>query len=167
MTEPVQVTVPADPGQNRLWGIPMLGIVARAILVIPHGIILFFVAIAMAFIVLVSWIPILLNGRMASWGYSIVGGYMRLAARTALYVLLVTGSSPPFGLTGASPIQVEFDETEAQNRLWGIPFVGFGVRAILLIPHFIVLWLLGIGVGLLTLVSWIPVLLNGRQSDMI
>ena len=164
---PVNVNVPADVGQNRLWGIPILGIWVRAILVIPQAIILFFVAIAMALLVLVSWIPILLNGRMASWGYMIIGGYLRLGARTALYVLLITGRYPPFGLSGDSPIDVVFDETEQQNRLWGIPFVGIWVRVILLIPHFIVLWLLGIGVGLLVIVSWIPVLINARQADSI
>jgi hypothetical protein len=164
---PVNVHVPADLGQNRLWGIPIFGIWIRAILVIPQAIILFFVAIAMALIVLVSWIPILLNGRMAGWGYMIVGGYLRLAARTALYVLLITGRYPPFGLSGDSPIDVVFDEAEQQNRLWGIPFLGIWLRVILLIPHFIVLWLLGIGVGLLLIVSWIPVLLNGRQADSI
>lgn len=167
MSEPVRVSVPADEGQNRLWGIPWFGIVLRTILVIPVAIILILVAIAMAFVVLVSWIPILLNGRMAGWGYTIIGGYLRLAARTALYVLLMTGRYPPFGLTGDNPIDVVFDETEEQNRLWGVPFVGIWVRAILLIPHFFVLWLLGFCVGLVTIVSWIPVLLNGRRNDAI
>ena len=66
MSEPLRLTVPADDGQNSLWGIPFLGIWLRAVLVIPQAIILLFVAIAMAFAVLVSWIPVLLNGRMAS-----------------------------------------------------------------------------------------------------
>jgi Domain of unknown function (DUF4389) len=163
----VNVHVPADSGQNRLWGIPIFGISVRAIMVIPQAIILFFLAIAMAVVFLVSWIPILLTGRMAAWGYAITGGYLRLAAQTALYVLLITGRYPPFGLSGDSPIDVVFDETEQQNRLWGIPFLGVWLRVILLIPHFIVLWLLGIGVGLLVIVSWIPVLLSGRQADSI
>ena len=167
MSELVRVTVPMDEGQNRLWGIPFLGLWLRAILVIPQAIILFFVAFAMALVILISWIPILLNGRMASWGYMIVGGYYRLGARAALYVLLMTGRYPPFGLTGDHPIDVVFDETEEQNRLWGIPFVGIVIRAILLIPHFFVLWVLGIGVALLCFVSWIPVLVGGRQSDAI
>jgi len=167
MAEPVRVIVPADEGQNRLWGIPLLGVWVRALLVIPQAIILFFAAIASAFVILVSWIPILLNGRMASWGYAISGGYLRLAARSAMWVILITGRYPPFGLSGDHPVDVVFDETEDQNRLWGIPFIGIWVRVILLIPHFIALWLLGIVMAFLFLVLWIPVLLNGRQNDSI
>ena len=36
------------------------------------------------------------------------------------------------------------------------------IRAILLIPHFILLWLIAILAALMTLVTWIPVLLLGR-----
>lgn len=164
---PVQVTVPRDEGQNRLWGIPFLGIWVRGILVIPQLVILFFVAIAVGLVMLVSWIPILLTGRMAGWGYTILGGYQRLTLRVGLYVLLITGRYPPFGLGGDHPITLTFDESELQNRLWGIPFVGMFVRWILLIPHFIVLLVLGIVMGLLILVSWIPVLVNAHQADVI
>lgn len=38
---PVQVSVAPDEGQNRLWGIPVLGIVVRSILVIPQAVLLF------------------------------------------------------------------------------------------------------------------------------
>jgi hypothetical protein len=164
---PVQFTVAADEGQNRLWGIPYFGVLLRAILIIPLAIILWFLAIAVGFITLVSWIPILLNGRMAGWGYTMIGGYLRLSTRAALYVILITGRYPPFGLTGDHTVGLTFDETETQNRLWGIPFCGLFVRWILLIPHFFLLAILGIGVALLVLVSWLPVLINGRQAESI
>ena len=41
------------------------------------------------------------------------------------------------------------------------------MRAILLIPHFFVLWVLGVIAGFLVLVSWIPVLVSGRQAEAI
>jgi hypothetical protein len=164
---PVQLSVDRDQGQNRLWGIPYFGFLLRVIVIIPVAIILWFVAIAVGFLTLVSWIPILLNGRMAGWGYSIIGGYLRLSTRTALYVLLITGRYPPFGLGGDHTVELTFDQTESQSRLWGIPFVGLFVRWILLIPHFFVLAVLGIGIALLTLVTWLPVLVMGRQAGSI
>ncbi len=104
---------------------------------------------------------------MAGWGFAIFGGYIRLSTRISLYVSLITGSYPPFGLTGNHPVAIEFDQTETQNRLWGIPLVGLIVRWILLIPHYVVLWFLGIGIALLLFVSWVPILVNGRQADSI
>lgn len=162
---PVHVNVPPDTEQNQLWGVPIVGLIIRTILAIPQLLILFVVGIVVACLQLISWVPILVNGRMAGWGYAIGGGYLRLSTRTALYVLLITGRYPPFGLTGDHPVSVAFDETERQNRLWGIPFVGLWVRWILLIPHFIVLALLGIVIGLVSLFTWVPVLISGRQGD--
>ena len=39
--------------------------------------------------------------------------------------------------------------------------------SILCIPHFIVLWLLAILIYILLLFAWLPVLINGRQADLI
>jgi hypothetical protein len=81
------------------------------------------------------------------------------------YWALLTDRYPPFWVKGDHPVTVEYDESARINPLWGIPLFGIWLRAILAIPHLIVLWLLGIGVGLVLLVSWIPVLTNGRMAD--
>lgn len=167
MTEPVRLIVPADEGQNRLWGIPLLGIVLRWILVIPHAILLFFLGFGVAMFVLVSWIPVLVNGRQASWGYSLMEAYFIVSSRVAMYVALITGRYPPFGWTGDHPIRVELDRGQPQNRLWGTPLIGLYARWIVLIPHWIVLWVLSLAVFFVFLVSWIPVLVNGRQNETI
>jgi Domain of unknown function (DUF4389) len=164
---PVNLTVAPDEGQNRLWGIPFVGLTIRAILVIPQAIVLWVLALAIGFVTLFSWLPILINGRQAEFVYAIIGGYLRLATRVAGYVLLMTGRYPPFGPGGEHTIDVTFDETEEQNRLWGIPFVGLFVRWILLIPHFIVLFFIAIVVGFVSLITWIPVLVNGRTADWV
>jgi hypothetical protein len=75
---PVHVTFVADTGQNRLWGIPIVGAVVRSILVIPHVIILVVVLIAVYVALLLNWVPVLVNGRQAGWVYTILGGYLRL-----------------------------------------------------------------------------------------
>jgi hypothetical protein len=164
---PVDVMFPWDKGQGRLWGIPFVGLIIRAFLVIPQVIVLIVLAFVMWFVLLISWIPILIMGRQAGFAYSVIGGYLRLWTRVAAYVLLLTGHYPPFGPGGEHPIDVTFDRSERQNRLWGIPLVGLWIRWLLLIPHWIVLALIGIVVAFLILVSWVPVLINGRQADVI
>lgn len=71
------------------------------------------------------------------------------------------------GSGGGYPVQVTFDPDQLINRLWGIPILGWSVRFLLLIPHFIVLWVLGLLLGLSVLVSWIPVLFTGHQAAVI
>jgi hypothetical protein len=162
---PVKVDVPRDPGQNRLWGIPFIGVAIRGILLIPVMFVLFFLALIVSILLLVSWIPILFTGRQAPFIYQLVGTTIRLSIRAALYALLTTGRYPWFNPD--HPVTLTFDEYEQQNRLWGIPILGILVRVILLIPHFFVLWVLGAIVGLLVLIMWAPVLVNGRQADSI
>jgi hypothetical protein len=125
--------------------------------------VLFFLFLIVSILFLVSWIPILFTGRQAAFIYQLFGTTLRLSIRSTLYALLITGRYPWFNPD--HPITLTFDEYEQQNRLWGIPILGILVRVILLIPHFFVLWVLGIIVGLLVLISWAPVLVNGRQAD--
>ena len=134
---------------------------------IPQAIVLWILAIVLGFVMLVSWIPVLVNGRQAEFVYTIIGGYLRLATRVGGYVLLMTGKYPPFGPGGEHTIDLTFDETEEQNRLWGIPIVGLWVRWILLIPHWIVLFFIAIVVGFVSLITWIPVLVNARTADWV
>jgi hypothetical protein len=83
------------------------------------------------------------------------------------YLGLLTPTYPPFSLSGEEhPVSVRFDEGVRINRFWGIPLLGLAIRAVVLIPHFIVLWLLGILVAFLVWFVWLPVLILGRQSDL-
>jgi hypothetical protein len=164
---PVKVSYAPDDGQNRLWGIPLVGIVIRSILVIPQAIVLALLGLVIYVLMLISWAPVLLSGRMATWGYTLFGGYLRLSTRITAYILLITGRYPPFGPGGEYTVDVTFDESEAQNRLWGIPFFGILVRVIILIPHFVVLAVLGFVVSILSLFTWVPVLMTGRTSDWV
>jgi hypothetical protein len=164
---PVKVTYASDEGQNRLWGIPLIGAIIRSILVIVQVIVLIVLGLLLYVVLLLNWIPVLFSGRQAGWIYAVVGGYLRISTRIVAYILLITGRYPPFGPGGEHTVDVTFDESEAQNRLWGIPFVGVLVRLIVLIPHLFVLFFLTIVVGILSLFTWVPVLLNGRTADWV
>ena len=160
---PINVRFDRDQRLNQLWGIPFFGIMVRAILAIPHFIILWFYAIVVTLLFLVTWFPVLIRGEYPKWGYEIIGGYMRWTIRVQAYVGLMVGPYPPFSTRpGIYPVEVDFPESQKLNQLWGIPFLGIMVRAILAIPHFLALWILGILVGFLYLITWYPVLVNGQ-----
>jgi hypothetical protein len=162
---PIRVEFDEQEPINRLWGIPILGHIVRALILLPHFIIIAVLGYVIAFSILISWIPILVNGRPAGWMNSLYGGTYRWGTRAAAYWLMLTDTYPPFGLGGEHPVRVEIDPDQRVNQLWGIPFLGLGIRSLILIPHFIVLWFVGIAVFCAFLVSWIPVLLNGRMAS--
>ena len=125
------------------------------------------VAIVVFILLLFTWIPVLLLGRFPGWGYRWIGGYLGWAARVGAYVSLLTPTYPPFSLSGEDdPVRVRYDEGVRIFRLWGIPVVGTLFRAVLLIPHFIVLWFVGLLAAILVVFSWVPVLFMGRQADV-
>jgi hypothetical protein len=164
---PVNVSYDRSARINRLWGIPILGIGIRFLLLIPHFIALFFVGIVAGILMLFSWIPVLILGRFPGWGYRWIGGYFGWSVRVQAYAQLLTPTYPPFSLAGEEhPVSVRFDEGVRINRLWGIPLLGVLIRGLLLIPHYIVLSLISIVAVVLLLVVWIPVLFLGRQADL-
>jgi hypothetical protein len=162
---PIRVEFDEQEPINRVWGIPIFGHVVRAILLIPHFIVLVVISWLVALSLLVSWIPILINGRPAGWMTSLYGGTYRWTARAGAYWLMLTDKYPPFGFDAPHPVRVEIEPDQSVANLWGIPFVGLWVRSIFLIPHWIVLWFIGVAACFVLLISWIPVLLNGRMAS--
>ena len=165
---PVNVSYDRSAPMNRLWGILWLGQFVRSILVIPHYFLLFFIGLFAILLMFITWIPVLLLGRFPGWGYRWIGGLMAWYTRVYAYVYLLTNKYPPFNLEGEEhPVFVRFDEGVRINRLWGLPLIGLIFRALILIPHYIVLMFLSILAGILAFLAWIPVLFLGRQADLI
>ena len=165
---PVNISYDRLARINRLWGIPVLGILVRTILLIPHFILMFLIAIVAALLTLVTWLPVLLLGRFPGWGYRWIGGLMGWYTRVQAYLELLTPTYPPFSLSGEEhPVTVRFDEGVRINRLWGIPLIGIWVRFFILIPHYIVLSFLNILAAILLWFTWVPVLFTGHQADLI
>jgi hypothetical protein len=150
---------------SRLWGIPLLGVAVRGLLLIPHYIVLWFYAIVVALALLVTWIPVLVNGRFPRWGYGLIGGYLRWLTRVWAYAILAAAAYPPFSTSARHDVDVRWDEAQPVARWAGIPLLGVLIRGLLLIPHLFVLYFLGIAVGFLNLITWFPVLVDGRYAD--
>jgi hypothetical protein len=164
---PISVSLPQGREVNRWWGLLWLGMLVRAILAIPHFIVLFVLAILMGLGLYIVWIPILINGKVPALWCKIVSELINRETRVSAYVLLFPGAYPPLGMGESGPVGVSIDNGDrAINRLWGIPFFGMMARFIVVIPQFIVLVVLGIVLYLVMLVLWIPILINGRYPEM-
>ena len=87
----------------RLWGIPILGTAVRALILIPHFIVLWLLAILVASSGGSRWVPVLFLGRQADLVYTVVGGWTRWWLRVAAYQLKMVDRYPPFSLGEDDP----------------------------------------------------------------
>jgi hypothetical protein len=159
---PVHLVMNRAQSINRWWGIPLVGLIVRWVLLIPHWFVLAVLGLITGLSVLVSWIPVLFLGRMPDGLFDLYVMTYRWGVRVAAYAVLMTDAYPPFSMHTPYGVDLLVERRSSINRLWGIPFFGLFVREILLIPQAIVLFFLGIAVYVVMFVVWIPVLVNGR-----
>jgi hypothetical protein len=166
---PVRITIERQSEYSKLYAVPILGLLIRAIMLIPHLIILYILALVSELMSLVLWIPVFTGGQYPPVGFQVVGGTVRWGVRVMSFAYGLTDRYPPFSLGGnddSFPVNVSYDTSTTGNKLYAIPVVGLLVRSIMLIPHLIVLYILGAIVGIFQLGLWVPVLFNGQYPDV-
>ena len=131
----------------------------RFILVIPHHIVLFFYAIAAFVVVVIAWFAILFTGRYPTGMFGFMAGFIRYSTQVTAYSFLLTDRFPQFG--GGSfgdgyPVQIGVDEPERLSRLTTF------FRSIMLIPAYIIIYVLTLLLELLAFVAWFVIVVIGR-----
>lgn len=130
----------------------------RILMAIPHAIILEFLLAAAYVVVLISWFAILFTGKLPAGLATFVTGTLHWFTRYTGYTWLATGQYPPFALgpNDAYPIRLAGEaQTEGRNRITTF------FRIFMIIPHAIVLYLLGIALAVVILISWVAALITG------
>ena len=91
----VHLDFPTPDGAHLSRGLPLV----KWFLAIPHYIVLFFLYIAAAVIVVLSWFAILFTGRYPKSFFDFLEGVLRWTNRVTAYAfILVTDEYPPFSL---------------------------------------------------------------------
>ena len=105
----------------------------------------------------VAWVHIIFTGRYPSFrGFAVY--LFRWVQNIYAFLGLLTDQYPPFG-DGPYPVQIGIAPDELHNR-WTV-----GFRAILAIPHFIVLAFLGIAAFIVTVIAWSSILISGEYPE--
>ena len=142
---------PAAP-QSRLT------IFFRPILAIPAAIVGNLIREAGQVVALIAWFVILFTGRLPVGLANFMAGSLRWETRVYAYVLLLTGSYPPFSLEDVPdyPAHVPVAaQLEGRNRLT----VFF--RLLLVIPHIVVICLLLIAATVVLFIACVAALFTG------
>jgi hypothetical protein len=97
-TYPVSVLFLRPVHNKRLFAIPLLGILARLIMIIPHIIVVYVLQILVFLTQVFLWLIVLLTGHYPKWAYTFVGGYIRWQTRLYAWMFGLTDQYPPFQL---------------------------------------------------------------------
>ena len=129
----------------------------RGILAIPLSFVVFFVAIATFFVVLVGWFAALFTGRVPDFARNLATVYLRMGLRLQAYVMLLTDRFPPFDTEDVAdyPVHVAVPYATRMNR------AAVFFRIIVVIPAYLLSSLLGSGYVLLAFFTWVVTLCTG------
>jgi Domain of unknown function (DUF4389) len=131
------------------------------LLAIPHVFILYFLNIAAAVVMVISWFAILFTGQMPEGMFNFLAMHQRYQWRVGTYILFLREEYPPFDFTmsaadpGGDPAVLSFQRPDHLSR--GLIFI----KWLLIIPQMIVLLVLGIGLYVVLILGFLAVLFTG------
>ncbi len=108
----------------------------------------------------IAWFWIVFTGRHPEGLWNLAALYMRWRVRAVAYTTLLRDEFPPFGDADDYPAAFLASPPAGERDR-----VSVGFRLLLALPHILVVWVLGIGWVLTTIVAWFAILFTGRFPD--
>ena len=136
----------------------------RLLLAIPLAIFAYVYEICALIALLVAWVVMVITGRYVEGIYAFESGFVRFYLRYLSYVILAVDAYPPFGggEDAAYPVQVTIPPRQDKySRLKAF------FRIIYIIPAYLIVAVLGIGLYLLVILAWFIILITGRLPGFI
>ena len=153
---PVQVAVAEASPQQRVT------VFFRALLIIPHYVVLYFLGIAAGVVAFVGWWAALFTGWLPDFAVSYMSGYIRWQARVTAYGMLLTDEYPPFSLDDEPgyPVRIAIPLRQRLNR------AAVFFRIILVIPASLLSALVTYGgLTIVALIAWLITLITGKLPN--
>lgn len=105
----------------------------------------------------IAWFSILFTGEYPEGLRKLAVFYLRWRVRAGAYLTLLRDEYPPFG-EGMYPASLALSPAELPRRKVSVAF-----RALLALPHVVVVWALGLLWAVTTLVAWFSILFTGEM----
>lgn len=134
----------------------------RYFMAIPIFIVGFFYGIGALLATIVAWFALLITGKYPQGLYDFNAGVIRFSSRANGYFNLLTDEYPPFGLDEDPnyPIRALVEPAKAEYNRMKVLF-----RIILLIPVYILMYVMSLISGVVAFITWFAILFTGRFSD--
>lgn len=108
-------------------------------------------------VAMIAWFAIVFTGRYPTGLWKLAAFYLAWRVRAVAYLTMLRDEYPPFG-DGEYPATLDLPFPHGDRDRVTVAF-----RLVLAIPHFLIVWLLGIAWALGTIVVWFAILLTGRM----
>jgi len=128
----------------------------RVLLLIPHMLVLAVLGLVAYIVTVIAWLAILITGSYPRGLWDFTFSVTRYAGRVSAYYYLMRDEFPPFGGSGDYPVTYELAYPEQMSRLTTF------FRAILVIPHYIIVYFLQIALSVITFIAWFAILFTGQ-----
>ncbi len=162
-----EINIPQPKTPDKLWAIPVLGILLKIILLIPVFIEIAVLSWITMILSMVNSFVVLFTGEYMPTSYNLNMGLFRLVSKMTFYLLGVTDKYPGFNLEINEGWKVEMGMIKNPNRLFAIPVFGGMVRIVTIIPFAIFAGVIRSAASIGMLGSWVPVLSSGKYPESI
>jgi len=135
-----------------------LSVLLRIFYAIPHLIVLYLLNAVLSIVSFIAWLVILFTGKYPGGMMNFTTGGLRWSLRVGGYLALLTDKYPPFSLEDDATYPIRFVGTghvDGRNRLTCF------FRILMIIPHLIVLYVLGAIAEIAIFIGWIAALITG------
>lgn len=95
---PLRFTAPYPATSSRLLNFPLLGVLIKSLLLIPHFIIVAFLGVALTIVIFIAHFAILFTGSFPVGLHAFAVGVSRWSTRMTAYLLGLTDAYPPFSM---------------------------------------------------------------------
>lgn len=164
---PIKLSIGRPSRSSRLLLAPLgIGHFIRSLLLIPHLIVLFFLGVLFLVVYLIATVAILFSGSFPRGMYEFIVGVSRWNANVQAYMYGLIDTHPPFKTEQTDfPVIYQAEYPEKSSRILNFPVLGLYLKELLLIPHLVVLFFLGIAVWVVLVIAPFAVLFTGQFPE--
>lgn len=160
-----ELIIPNNTHPNKLYAFPVIGLVIKIIILIPVFIISLLVGFVSGILSLITPFTILFKGTYWNTGYTWQIHYLTYTLKISLFLAGITDRYPGFTLDSNGVFEMHLPKPESPSRLLGFPVLGLFIRAILLIPYYIYMIILGYALYVAIIASWFGVWIKGSYPE--
>src|SRR3989339_1611989 len=164
MAYPLSITYKSPEKSSRFLALITI-IPIKVVLLIPIIVLCYIYYLITIIVSGFGILAVLIWGRYPHRFENIVIGFLRFCWRLMAYLSCMTDKYPPFGLKSVDyEAELTFEHQPASSRLWALLTV-IPVKFVLLIPHMIIMWILGLVASICMLLGEFAVLILGRYRE--